>query len=238
MVAIYYLIKRVTEMDFNFSSLREFVKTLSWQKIFQTLIFFTILLASWAFWENRVTIYNSIRVGARVEVDDALPINISSSTRSYLDSSLDKSKFIVAGVEITSVNFRKNSRFPALFITNNKELKDAYEDFMKNKISESPLFTDNEINNQKVIHLINGEFVCYDYKDSTAHRLYSSSVKSIVTVCSISIPPYYGRFTGYMNVYLTTKPQNDELIYIKQLSRDMSLRVYETDIDKSPGIKY
>ncbi len=60
----------------------------------------------------------------------------------------------------------------------------------------------------------------------------------VATVCSISIPPFYGRFSGYLNIYLTKKPSPDELTLIRQVARDLSLRIYENDVDKTSKYTY
>lgn len=211
----------------------DFLRILTWQKIIQLFLFFAILLGAWGFWENRVTIYNGIRVGARVESDQPLVINISNLTKSYFDTALDKSKDLIAGIQIVDVNFKKNTRDTTYFAFNDVDLKKAYEHFSANKISDVPLFTENEVNNQRLINLINGDFVCYEFHDTPAYKLYLPFPKNITYICSISIPPYYGRFSGYMNVYLTRKPENDDLTFVRQLAKDMSLRIYENDIDKS-----
>ena len=220
-------------MDVKPKTIMDFLKILTWQKIIQLFLFFAILLGAWGFWENRITIYNSIKVGARVESDEPLVINISNLTKSYFDTALDKSKDLISGIQIIDVNFKKNTRVTSFFAFNDIDLKKAYEHFATNKVSDVPLFTENEVNNQRLINLINGDFVCYDYHDTPAYKLYLPFPKNISYICSISIPPYYGRFSGYMNIYLTRKPENDDLVFIRQLARDMSLRIYENDIDKS-----
>ncbi len=220
-------------MAIRLNSIKDLINSLSWQKIFQALVLILILLGGWGFWENRITIYNSIKVGARVETDDPLVINVSSTTKAQFNLALEKSKDLVAGLQIISVNFKRNNRSTSYFAFNDRDLKLAYEHFAETRIAETPLFTDSVINNQRIINLINGDFVCYDYKDTPAFKLYAQSLKNVTTVCSISIPPYYGRFTGYLNIYLTRKPENEEFVLVKQLARDMALRVYETDIDRS-----
>ena len=214
-------------------NLTDFIKLLSWQKIIQTFVFIAILIAAWGMWENRVVIYNSVRVSAKVETNEPLYITLSQDSISYIEEIAKKSNSRIAGVQIVSVNFRKNTRITSYFSISEPILKSDYDTFLRNKITDTPLFVENETNNQILINLINGEFICSDFKDTIAVKLFPNAQSKILTICSVSIPPYYGRFSGYMNMYLYKKLSADDVIFIKQLSRDISLRIYENDIDKS-----
>jgi hypothetical protein len=220
-------------VDFNLTPIQDFVKSLSWQKIIQIFILLSLMASAVIFWENRVTIYNSIKVGSRVETDNPLMIMLSDSTRAYVESTVGKSKDLIAGFQVISVNFKKNSRVQTYFYGNDPILKKDVDVYVEHKIADNTMFTDSEINNQRLVNLINGDFVCYDFKDTPGVKFYLNSVKVVTTVCSISIPPYYGRFSGYLNMYLLRKPNADDLTLIKQLERDISLKIYETDIDKN-----
>lgn len=213
-------------------------RVLSWQKIIQATVLIIILGTTYGFWENRTTIYNSLRVGARVEVEQPLVLNLSAGTTNMLDSSTVKMRDLVSGVQVVNVNFKKNTRNTAYFTSSNAILKKSYEQFMATKIADTPLFTDVESNNQRIIDLINGEFVCYDYKSTPAAKIFPAAAEVIPTICSISIPPYYGRFSGYMNIYLSRKPTPDDVSFVRQLARDMSLHIYEYDVDKSGKYTY
>lgn len=214
----------------------DFIKVLSWQKLIQAALFLLLLMLAWGFWENRATIYNSIKVGARVETDAPLIINLSNGTKSYMDGALNKSKDLVAGIQIVNVNFKKNTRNTSYFFLNDPLLKTTFDAFQASKVADIPLFTDSEINNQRLINLINGDFICNDYKDTPAGKFMSAAAKNIPQVCAISIPPYYGRFSGFMNIYLLRKPDSEDLVFIRQIARDLSLKIYESDIDRSSDL--
>lgn len=209
------------------------LRILSWQKIIQATVLIFILGTTYGFWENRITIYNSLRVGARVEVEQPLILNLSPGTTYMLDESVKKMKGLLGGIQVVNVNFKKNTRNTAYFALSDNNLRTAYNDFISRKLSDTPLFTDIETNNQRIIDLINGEFVCYEFKNTPALKVFPGAVETIPTICSISIPPYYGRFSGYMNVYLVKKPSVDDISIIRQIARDMSLHIYENDVDKS-----
>jgi hypothetical protein len=219
-------------MEIKLGGILTLLKTISWIKNAQFFVFLLICGMAYGIWENRVVVYNSIKVGARYETQQPLVLNLSNSTRDYINLAAEKTKGIVAGIQVVSVDFKKNSRSTSHFVTTEASLLLSFNEYTDNKVAPTPLFTNSEIENQRVIDLINGEFVCLPFTQTIAGTIFSRA-KNITTVCSISIPPYYGRFSGYMNVYLKTSLAGTDLSIVRQLSRDISLRIYETDIDKS-----
>jgi hypothetical protein len=220
-------------MAVNISTLAELIDSLTWTKIIQTTILILILGISWGLWENRATIYNSLKVTARIETDNALVLNLSNTTIFLLDDTTAKMKSLIGGMQVVNVDFKKNSRSSSYFAFSDINLKTAFANYQASKIADVPLFTDSEVNNQRIINLINGEFICNDFKDTMAIKAIPRAADTITTICAISIPPYYGRFSGYMNIYLLRKPTVDETTAIRQIARDVSLKIYETDVDKS-----
>ncbi len=220
-------------MDVKVSSVNSLLKTLSWNKILQVFALILILGLAWGFWENRTTIYNSLRVTVRVETQNPLVLNLTGGSVFVLDDTVGKMKYLIGGLQVVNVDFKKNIRSTSYFAFSDINLKTSFANFQASRIAEVPLFTDTELNNQRVIDLINGEFICSDFKDTQDMKYFPRAADSITTVCSISIPPYYGRFSGYMNIYLIKKPTIDEISIIRQISRDISLKIYEKDVDKS-----
>lgn len=225
-------------MDVKVESVASLLKILTWQKIIQATVAIFIFGAAYGFWENRTVIYNSLKVGAKVETEESLILNLSQPTIVMLEETAARLRLTIGGIAVTNVNFKKNTRSTAYFAIVDPALKTAYSIFQSNKISDTVLFNDNEINNQRIINLINGEFICNDFKDTIAAKSMPMAIPAISTVCSISIPPYYGRFSGYMSIFLIKKPTVEELTLIRQVSRDISLRIYESDVDKASKYNY
>lgn len=210
----------------------EAMSFLSWQRIFQLFVLVMIIGITVASWENRSTIYNSIKVGAKVETNAPLIMTLSSGSLNRIDEAVHSSR-LIGGMQVVNVNFKKNTTSTAYFSFNNDAIKVAYSNYIGNKSYDSPLFTNSEATNQRIIDLINGDFGCIQFKDSQQYKEFPAASPDIVKVCSISIPPYYGRFSGYMNIYLTREPSSEELSGIKMVAREISLKIYETDVDRA-----
>lgn len=220
-------------MEIKLENLTNLVKILSWSKIAQFALFLVLIGLSYGVWENRVTVYNSLKVGARVESDGPLVIDLSTDTQAYIDSAVIKSKETIIGIQIVSVNFKKNSRTTSYFSTNDATLQKTYGKFLETQVSPLPLFSNGESSNQRIINLINGDFICKNITDMVIDSRPLRGDLNIKSICSISIPPYYGRFSGYMNILLPTEETKIDITFMRQLARDISNRIYETDIDKT-----
>ncbi len=225
-------------MDVKVEHITKLLSVLSWQKIIQATVALFILGTAYGFYENRTIIYNTLRVGAKVETDDPMILVLSPATTTLLDETVSRMRSTVAGIAVTNVNFKKNNRSIAYFAINDETLRRAYDDFQITKVADTVLFNDDEFNNQRIINLINGEFICNEYKKTISAKSMPTTVGTISTICSISIPPYYGRFSGYMTIFLIKTPTTDEVAIIRQVARDISLRIYETDVDKSSKYIY
>jgi hypothetical protein len=219
-------------MEIKLDNLTNLLKVLTWGKIIQATVFLLIVGISYGLWDNRTVVYNSLKVGARVESSGPVVIDLGQSTQEYIDATTKKASSFIAGIEILSVDFKKNTRSTAYFSIVSDDLKKMYAEYAQYRVAPVPLFTSNELRNQKVIDLINGDFSCSTV-DGTSITILSNVEKVVKNVCSISIPPYYGRFSGYMNVYLLRIPTEEDISVIRQMSRDISLRIYEIDINKS-----
>jgi len=214
----------------KFENIVALLNALSWSKMIQAFIFLIMIGLAYGLWENRAIVYNSLKITAQVEISEPVVLNITPDTSNLIDTAVNKAKDKIAAIQIINVDFKKNVRYVAYSAISNDNFERAYKQYEQQKISHLPLFSDKEFENQLIINLINGDFVCVDYKKSLGYTMFYKSTTEINTVCSISIPPYYGRFSGYINIYLFNSPTENDIISAKQLLRDISFRIYEVDM--------
>ena len=219
-------------MEEKINQISRLLRILSWKKIIQITVFVAVIVIAYGLWDNRLIIYNNLRIGIAVEVDYPVVFSLSSKTSTMIDNANYKTRYLIGGIHVVSVNFRKNTRSTVYFSATNEILKEAFISSLAIKISDSPLFTDNEFNNQNIVNLINNEFDCNEMKDVNINKALAKSVSATPYVCSISVPPYYGRFTGFMTIYLVKKPTSEDIAIVKQIARDLSLLIFEQDINK------
>lgn len=133
----------------------------------------------------------------------------------------------VLGIQVVTVNFQKNIRIETYVSIGNAGLQAVYDHFLNNRVVETALFDENKVTNNRLIRLINGEFVCVPYKDSAAGKYAPAGENFASTVCAIGIPPSYGEFSGIVTLYLKDKPNKELTEQLFLVSRSISLRIYD-----------
>ena len=210
----------------DLTAIRRFLEALSWKKIAQLAAFLFVVVLGWATFEMRDPIYNFI-VQSRIQKSQPSVLSsISKKTASVIDSMVIQSPLII-GISIVNVDFQRNLRTIIYTSIDNNGLKTEYD---KVYVSASlPLFDTNVSNNKRLVGIINGEFICSPYADTVSAETAPTTKKYIQTVCISGIPPYYGAFSGIVNIYLTRQPTPEEVDQIRVLSRNISVLVYDTD---------
>lgn len=215
-------------MDVN--DINRLLKVLTWRKIVQLVTLLGIVGITYAVWDSRAKIYTSSGTKSNTAISQLSNFRLSKSSIDFLDISISKNNIII-GIQIYNVNFKKNTRSIAFLSTTDLKLRSSYNAYENNKIIDMPIFTDTQAHNQQIINLINGEFSCATLVDTSAFDYYGDIRVSMPYVCYISIPEYYGRFAGYMEVYLRRSPSADDIESIHQMAREISLKIFQNDIE-------
>jgi hypothetical protein len=211
------------------TALQKFLKILSWTKVLQLLSIVTILGVAIAAFDNRQLIYHYTSSYSNYTKTPAPWFRLTKESRDIIDAAVIKSD-IVVGIQITLVDFNKNTRMIVYSKIDDPGLEKIYNDFSENSVGEIPLFNSDSANNVRMSRLINGEFICDPFKDTIAYKLAPAASNIVSTVCANGIPPTYGRFTGIVSIYLKTVPSQEENDRIRTLSRDLSLGIFERDL--------
>ncbi len=217
-------------MSIDLKNLTSLLRALSWMKIAQLATLTSIIVLFWMMWVFRMDMYSSLRMGSLNNAALVTSIDVSDQTKTYINDVITRSSTLIGGIQVINVDFKRNIRSSSYFAISDPILKDAYQEYMLTKVANTPLFNDSEINNRRVIDLVNGEFICSDFTSTLAAKIYARASNSIVMICSISIPPLYGKFSGYLNIYVKRQPDNNDRDVIRQTAREISERIYVNDI--------
>lgn len=200
---------------------RKFLVALSWKRIFMIVILAAVGIGGilgWAFKEENAKTVN------RLSYNSSLVVSVS--TKNEIDSIVKKSPIIV-GMKVVTVNFQRNIRTDTYVFFDEPRLSDIYTNIMNNKVYDTPLFTENKINNRHILRLISGEFVCLPFKETSGYTIAPELSVAVTDVCATGIPPYHGDFSGLLTIYLTSHPSKDDIERFFLLSRDLSIKIYE-----------
>jgi len=209
------------------SIVQKFLNTLTWKKIAQLMVFLFIVALAWAAYENRSSVYNFV---GRSNISGLVPITqtLSNRTTAEIDALVEKSD-LINGIQITIVDFQKNTRYIVYTSVDNKDLKNVYLRIPSSSGFDTPLFNADLMNNQLLVSLINGEFICHPYGITLEAKMSPETLKYINVVCANGIPPYYGRFSGIVSVYTRRSPTSEEVDQIRTLSKNLALTIYDRD---------
>lgn len=211
---------------YKLSLLGQFLSKLSWEKIAQIAVFFLVLFSAWLAYVTRDDISRMLIAG---KYEKTVPLQkLSKRTIEELDSTINKFDAISA-ISINSIDFRTNTRQIVYFSTNNRNLREIYNRYEVEGIIH-PLFGNNTEINKRIIELINGEFICSKYIPILGGISVPESKEYIDTVCSSSIPPYYGKIVGTINIYLKREPSKEEIDQVRFLSKSLSAFVYSKEL--------
>lgn len=202
---------------------------MSWGKIGKTVVIAMLFIAGYSVWENRQPIYKGIISYNAQRLMVQAPL--SDATLKAVDELISKPSKIVA-VQLVSVDFRTNSRQTELFKSIIPAMQKVIDDYAANKIGNTPFFTDDVKNNARNTSLINGEFSCFRVDELAIFQRVPTLGGFATTVCSISIPPYPGFFSGYVNVYLSDFPDTGEMVDIRAAIRKLSLVTFDSEFPK------
>jgi hypothetical protein len=211
----------------NLTTVQHFLKVLTWKKIAQVTVFLFVISLAWATYETRQSIYNFVNQ-SKIESHTPESIKLSKKTIKEINSAVDKSDLIV-GIQITIVDFQKNIRSTIYTYTDDNNILGIYQRYEDSGLSDLPIFSNDVIDNRRMVDLINGEFICTPFTSTIDNKLIPEASKYISTICANGIPPYYGKFMGMVSVFTKRPPTSEEVDQIRTLTKDLSMMVYDND---------
>lgn len=206
---------------------RKFLSALTWQKFAQLFAFAVLTGVSIGTFENRDALYRYISENTR-SMSYIHDYKVSQTSIDEISRLVHHSD-IVIGIQITIVDFNKNTRRIVFTDMDDPELLLAYQRYIQKSTLEIPLFNSDVSNNIGISQLINGEFICAPYKGLSTFAAPFDASNIVSTICANGIPPYYGKFTGILTIYLKRPPSASELDQLKSSSKSLSLSIFERD---------
>lgn len=198
---------------------------------FATIVFLLVSIVAGGIylWQNRKSLLTPF--ADRVVTDARRIPNPSPATKTQLTQFADANSNIM-GINVIRVDFQNNRRNTTFRYFKEEEVTTEWEAFIKSG-EKVPLFGDNESSNQRLVSLINGQFVCVRTLDTSAGRVIPSVNQYSLATCMAPIPPGYGDFVGFINVFLRAQPTGAEILRLESQTAELSIDFYQRDIVKS-----
>lgn len=216
----------MSELDDKISTIQTLLNSLSWRKLALLTAFLGVVGFSYALFDNRYAVYEFF--SSAKSIPPSKPIKIFTETKKEIDEAVASSAVVVA-IQVFIVDFERNTRASLYIKIDDPNLQDVYNKFALKSPPEFPLFNNDLLNNERLVNLVNGNFVCRPYKETLAAKLVPESISMITTVCSGPIPPFYGRFSGIINIYLSREIRPVEVDQVNTLSKRLGLLIYNND---------
>jgi hypothetical protein len=149
-------------------------------------------------------------------------LKLSSDTQQQINRVIATNK-TVNFIMVISANIEKNERALIYWKASDPIIHIEIEEYIKNNGLTAPLLGRDDETNTAIVRAINGDFACYN----TASSLIGLSLNAKVTkVCRISIPPYYGQFSGYLTFGMNEEPSAEKMAELTKYAIEISSDIY------------
>jgi len=151
-----------------------------------------------------------------------LPNYVTEMVNSAVDS-ID----IANGIQVVKVDLDKNVRYVVYSYFTDPDLAKLYSKFSDSRITaEIPVFSKNDVENARVIRLMNHKVDCVPFEQTLSYKLAPDSAEFIEVVCTISIPPAYNEFKGIIAMSLNKTPSETDKEKIREVLTKLSDTIY------------
>lgn len=216
----------MSALDDKIETIQTLLNSLTWRKLALLTTFLAVVGFSYSLFDNRYAVYEFFSKAR--SIPPATTIKVSESTKYDIGEFVNSSEIVVA-VQVILIDFERNSRTSIYTKIGDPVLEDIYKKSVLESPPDMPLFNNDLANNESLVNLVNGNFICTPYKEIHTSKLVPDSALIINTVCSGPVPPFYGRFSGIINIYLAREPKSIEIEQIKTVARRLGLSIYNND---------
>ena len=215
--------------DKAFSLATKVIKVISLKNVAVWVLAAFITIAGYTVFENRAKLVQYVVSESNsTDAPSASGFTVSAASQLKVKQLVDADELVSSAV-IMSADIRNNRRIPLYWYSEDLSISKVLDSYFAERYGGVPLFTSEEKNNENIVGVINGEFACSMYADGNSST-FPGLVKRIPYICRVSIPPYYGQFSGYISLALTRIPTQDELITLKSEALTISTEIYFRDV--------
>lgn len=218
------------------------LRALTFWRVCQVILLAIVFTGLYTAWDQRGPLMEVIRA-VSVGHPSKNVIIANEGTIKAVKTLVDRSP-LISGLQLINTDFRANTRTTAYFYSDRRDLQNYVDTAILNRVSPTPLFMTAPVggtpeqmawalmSNSRVIDIINAEFVCYETSTTLFARTEPAIAILAPVLCSISIPPYAGKFTGYMNLFLTRQPSLDEKAMLRDAARALASDIFDRELSR------
>lgn len=213
-------------MVFNFIS--KLVRTISLNKVVLFSLFILLGIVLYTAYENHGRILTAFEPAA-AHNHSSQTFSVGENTKKEINSLVTSDEQII-GLAVMSSDLRMNESQTVYFFGDQQLLAGAFDAASKSGSNRLPLFTADETSNNEIIKLINGQYSCVKFDSTMISKIYPELSASIKGMCRSGIPSYYGYFSGFVGVFLSTYPSPERQAQLKLLTDKLANDIYFHDV--------
>jgi hypothetical protein len=224
------------------SFILKLVRTVTLSRVLMWVVATALALALYTVYENRGRI-SAAALSPRMSNPVGMTFNVGEESRLVIEAKV-KGDPSVIGIAVLSADLRSNEARSVFFFGDDPLLNSVDRNARVAGTNSVPMFTSDELHNTTTIRLINGQFTCQKFQDMLISKIYPDLGTSVKAVCKASIPSYYGYFSGYLAMFLTSVPSTAQEEQLKVVVEKLATDIYFRDVlttqhqnDSKPGVK-
>lgn len=193
-----------------------------------------VLIGSLTIFEKRNMIVSGLTTGDQTEVTAPreYKLELSRELQNEIIDLVHRSPDISL-ITVYTTNLRINQRDSVFYYTSDAALDLIMRRQLERHGPSQAIFTASEKSNSQIVSVLNGEFACQKFKDTSAAARMPEAVPNMPYFCLVSMPPYYGEFSGYISFGLRRIPTPIELGDLKLEAVKLSTDIYFKAIAKN-----
>lgn len=195
------------------------------KQILMLFLFCLMSLISITLFEQRTNIFNATTNNLSLPPMSVKKIVVPNDIDIKIQNLLNQQSNI-AFISLVSADLRVNQREMVYFYSNNSLVNLIHDEALKLRGKTHVIFGADEKENEQMVAMINGEFACYKYDETSNMRLAPRGNVIIPYLCRISLPPYYGEFSGYLTFGLKSEPDQAQKDRLKLEGTRLSTEIY------------
>lgn len=160
-----------------------------------------------------------------------LSINLTPEIITRIKETVDRNPDINY-LGVVSANIRINQRELIYFYSNDPIVTSDFQASSWHIGSSRAIFTSSEKSNEQMVAVINGEFGCFKYADTINYTAAPTLVNKIPYICRVSLPPYYGEFSGYLVFGVRVQPDEGKANEVRIEAVRLATEIYFKAIAK------
>jgi hypothetical protein len=185
-------------------------------------------VALYTAFENREGIYATLR-GRDNGLAAEYKFTVSGQSKAAVEHFVGSYTEIIS-MSIWAAEPQINTRLLITFTSKDPAIASSLEGIRAKYATGIRLFNNEEKNDTQIVRLMNGEWMCAKTEDTIYATFSPEIVQRAPIICRTGLPPYYGEFSGFIELAMFTATSPETLEQIKQDAVKIADSIFTKDL--------